>query len=441
MNTPSSATDRLVAAAAAKFFRRILPMLVLMLVINQMDRTNVGFIKSHVQTDIGVGAAAFGLGAGLFFIGYALFEVPSNILMERVGARIWLTRIMISWGLVTVLSAFVQNSWQFALARFLLGVCEAGFFPGVLFYFTKWLPDGFRGRANAIFLGGSATAYIITGPISGALLEMHGVGDIAGWRWMYIVEGVLSIVVGIIAVFVLRSRVEDASWLTPDEKNALSAAVAADADARRSAGTVPRWKLFLDTRILLLILVFFAFGLTGTAITFWLPSLIGKIEGTTDFTIGLLSALPWVAAVIAMYLVARKTDGKPDRRPYLAVALVVAGTGAALASVGGPWFGLIAMIIAAIGAKISATVFWPMVPQTLDVRVAAGGIALINSLGNLSGFFAPTLLGSIEQATGSADIALYIFAGASLVAVGCLPWLKRTSSRTAATPVAVATVS
>ena len=436
---PTLSADALVASAVSKFFRRIVPMLVLMLVINQMDRTNVGFIKTHVQVDIGVGAAAFGLGAGLFFVGYALFEVPSNMLLEKVGARVWLTRIMISWGVVTFLSAFVQNDWQFATSRFLLGACEAGFFPGVMYYFTKWLPDACRGRANAIFLGGSATAYIVTGPVSGALLEMHGLGGVSGWRWMFLAEGLVSVVVGILAIFVLRSRVQDAGWLSDDEKTALSAAVAKDADARRGEAGVPRWKLLLDVRILLLTLVFFAITLTTAAITFWLPSLVAKINGTTDFTVGLLSAIPWIVAVAAMYLLAKRTDGKPDRRPYLVIALLCSAVGAFLATLGSPWFGLFALVLAAVGVKCSSSVFWPLVPQTLDVRVAAGGLAVINSLGNLAGFFAPTLLGAIEASTGSTNIALYVFAGASIIAIALVPGLRKVArSKGATTPAAPA---
>ncbi|WP_313547968.1 MFS transporter [Corynebacterium sp.] len=400
-------------------------MLVLMLVINQMDRTNVGFIKSHVETDIGVSAAAFGLGAGLFFVGYAIFEVPSNMMMERVGARVWLTRIMISWGLVTLLSAFVQNEWQFALARFFLGVCEAGFFPGVIYYFTRWLPDAYRGRANAIFLGGSATAYIVTGPISGALLELHGLGDISGWRWMFFLEGLLSIFVGIIAIFILRSRVHDASWLTDAEKDALSSAIERDNAATVGTASTPRWKMIFNAKVASLTLIFFAIALTTNAITFWLPSLVGQIEGTTDFTIGLLSAIPWLTAVVAMYTLAKRTDRKPDRRPYLAIALGVSAVGVFLATQGNAWTGLFALVIAAAGIKCAATIFWPLVPQSIDARLAAGGIALINSLGNLAGFFAPALLGTIESATGSTDIALCIFGATSLLVLPLLYILKR----------------
>src|SRR5947208_3579247 len=185
--------------AVTKFFRRMLPLVVFMLVYNQMDRSNIGFVQSHLKTDLGIGAAAYGLGAGLFFVGYAIFEVPSNMLLERVGARVWLTRIMISWGVVVAATAFTTDATTFYLFRSLLGVAEAGFFPGVLYYFTKWLPNSERGRATAIFLGGSASAYIVTGPISGALLEMHGLGGIAGWKWMFLIEGGFSILIGIIA--------------------------------------------------------------------------------------------------------------------------------------------------------------------------------------------------------------------------------------------------
>ncbi|MCU1651197.1 MAG: Sugar phosphate permease, partial [Pseudonocardia sp.] len=219
-------------SAVRKFFRRMLPLLVFMLVVNQMDRTNVGFVQSHLRTDLGLGAAAFGLGAGLFFVGYAIFEVPSNMLLERIGARIWLTRIMISWGVVVAATALTHNAETFYLLRFLLGVAEAGFFPGVMYYFTKWLPNADRGRASAIFLGGSASAYIVTGPISGALLELDGLHTLAGWKWMFLLEGAFSIAVGIAAGFLLVSRVGDAKWLSSEEKAALSAAIAEDELAR-----------------------------------------------------------------------------------------------------------------------------------------------------------------------------------------------------------------
>lgn len=411
--------------AVGKFLRRMLPILVLMLLINQMDRTNVGFVQDELRADVGVSATAYGLGAGLFFIGYALFEVPSNMLLERFGARVWLTRIMITWGAVIVAMCFIHNVWMFYGLRFLLGVAEAGFFPGVLLYFTQWLPDSSRGRASAIFLGGSATAYIVTGPITGALLELHGVGGFAGWRWMFALEGLLSIVVGFIAGFFLVSRIEDARWLTREEKDALGSAVARDEEARSRAPKVSRLKLLIHPQVALLTTVFFAMALTGYAITFWLPSLVEEIGGLSPFQVGLLSAIPWICAVIAMYTVSRFTDGTPDRRPFLAIALVLSAVGTFLATLGSPWFGLAAITLAAVGGKCAATLFWPMAQSGLDLKVAAPGLAVVNSLGNLGGFVSPTLFGYLKDTTGSTNGGLYTLSAASILAVVGVALIRR----------------
>ncbi|WP_030665597.1 MFS transporter [Streptomyces cellulosae] len=403
--------------AVGKFLRRMLPILVLMLLVNQMDRTNVGFVQDELRADVGVSATAYGLGAGLFFIGYALFEVPSNMLLERFGARVWLTRIMITWGLVIVAMCFIHNVTMFYALRFLLGVAEAGFFPGVLLYFTQWLPDSSRGRASAIFLGGSATAYIVTGPITGALLELHGAGGFAGWRWMFALEGAFSIVVGIVAGFFLVSRIEDARWLTREEKDALGAAVARDEEARARAPKVSRLKLLFHPQVALLTGVFFAMALTGYAITFWLPSLVDDIGGLSPFQVGLLTAVPWICAVIAMYTVSHYTDKAPDRRPYLAIALVLSAVGTFLATLGSPWFGLAALTLAAVGGKCAATLYWPMAQSGLDLKVAAPGLAVVNSIGNLGGFVSPTLFGYLKDTTGSTNGGLYTLSAASLLAV------------------------
>ncbi|MEV6379959.1 MFS transporter [Streptomyces sp. NPDC051773] len=411
--------------AVGKFLRRMLPILVLMLLINQMDRTNVGFVQDELRADVGVSATAYGLGAGLFFIGYALFEVPSNMLLERFGARVWLTRIMITWGLVIVAMCFIHNVWMFYGLRFLLGVAEAGFFPGVLLYFTQWLPDSSRGRASAIFLGGSATAYIVTGPITGALLELHGVGGFAGWRWMFALEGLLSIVVGFVAGFFLVSRIQDAPWLTAEEKEALSSAVARDEEARSRAPRVSRLKLLIHPQVALLTTVFFAMALTGYAITFWLPSLVEEIGGLSPFQVGLLSAIPWICAVIAMYSMSRFTDRAPDRRPFLAVALTLSATGTFLATLGSPWFGLAAITLAAVGGKCAATLFWPMAQSGLDLKIAAPGLAVVNSIGNLGGFVSPTLFGYLKDTTGTTNGGLYTLSAASLLAVLGVALIRR----------------
>ncbi|GAA3990282.1 MULTISPECIES: MFS transporter [Streptomyces] len=412
--------------AVGKFLRRMLPILVLMLLVNQMDRTNVGFVQDELRADVGVSATAYGLGAGLFFIGYALFEVPSNMLMERFGARVWLTRIMITWGLVIVAMCFIHNVAMFYALRFLLGVAEAGFFPGVLLYFTQWLPDSSRGRASAIFLGGSATAYIVTGPITGALLELHGAGGFAGWRWMFALEGAFSILVGFIAGFFLVSRIEDARWLTREEKAALTAAVDRDKEARSRAPKVSRLKLLFHPQVALLTGVFFAMALTGYAITFWLPSLVDDIGGLSPFQVGLLTAVPWICAVIAMYTVSHFTDKAPDRRPYLAIALVLSAVGTFLATLGSPWFGLAALTLAAVGGKCAATLYWPLAQSGLDLKIAAPGLAVVNSIGNLGGFVSPTLFGYLKDTTGSTNGGLYTLSAASLLAVLGVIYVRNT---------------
>jgi MFS family permease len=403
--------------ATGKFLRRMMPILVLMLLVNQLDRTNVGFVEGELQADVGISATAYGLGAGLFFIGYALFEVPSNMLLERFGARVWLTRIMITWGLVIMAMCFIHNVTMFYVLRFLLGVAEAGFFPGAMLYITQWLPDSSRGRATAVFLGGSAAAGVVTGPITGALLELHGAGGIAGWRWMFGLEGAFSVLVGVAAGFFLVSRIEDARWLTTEEKQALRAAVVADEDVRNRAPKVSRLRLVFHPQVALLTGVFFATTLTGYAITFWLPSLIEEIGGLTSFQVGLLSAIPAICSIMAMYPLSHFTDKRPDRRPYLAVMLVLSAVGTFLATLGSPWFGLAAITLAGVGAKCAATLFWPMAQTGLDLRIAAPGLAVINSMGNLGGFVSPFLFGYLKDTTGSTTGGLYTLSAASLVAV------------------------
>ncbi|MFF1441034.1 MFS transporter [Streptomyces sp. NPDC058295] len=410
--------------AVGKFLRRMMPILVLMLLVNNLDRTNVGFVQDELQADVGISATAYGLGAGLFFIGYALFEVPSNMLLERFGARVWLTRIMITWGLVIVAMCFIHNVTMFYSLRFLLGVAEAGFFPGAMLYITQWLPDASRGRATAIFLGGSAAAGIVTGPVTGALLELHGAGGVAGWRWMFGLEGAFSVVVGIVAGFFLVSRIEDARWLTREEKDVLGAAVAEDREARSRAPHQSRFKLLFHPQVALLTGAFFAMTLTGYAITFWLPSLIEDIGGLSSFQVGLLSAIPAVCSMIAMYSMSHFTDRAPDRRPYLAITLVLSATGTFLATLGSPWFGLAAITLAGVGSKCAATLFWPMAQSGLDLRIAAPGLALVNSIGNLGGFFSPTLFGYLKDTTGSTNGGLYTLSAASLLAVVAARYIR-----------------
>ncbi|MFF4468018.1 MFS transporter [Streptomyces sp. NPDC001599] len=395
-----------VQSAVRKIFRRVVPLFFVMFVANYMDRVNLGFAQDELRADVGLSAAAFGLGAGIFFIAYAIFEVPSNMLMERFGAKVWLTRIMISWGVVATAMAFVDSVEMFYALRFLLGVAEAGFFPAVIYYFSRWLPDSHRGRATSIFLMGSGTATVIVGPISGALMEMHGIWGHAGWQWMFFVEGVFSVVLGFVVYRFLDSGVEQATWLTDEEKSGLVAAIDAEQeerDARRGgkAARVSRWKLLADPQMLLFLWIYFAINVALYAVTFWLPSIVDDIGGVSDFQVGLLTAVPWLCALVALFVSGRVSDRIGKRRPVLVVLLLLGGCGTLLAVFVSPWVGLGALCLAAMGFKPASPVFWTIPQSYLDARAAAPGIALINSIGNLGGFVAPTAFGIIEDTTGS----------------------------------------
>lgn len=394
-----------VQSAIRKIFRRVVPLFFVMFVANYMDRVNLGFAQDELRADVGLSAAAFGLGAGIFFIAYALFEVPSNILMERFGAKVWLTRIMISWGVVATAMAFVNSVEMFYALRFLLGVAEAGFFPAVIYYFSRWLPDSHRGRATSIFLMGSGTATVIVGPVSGALLEMHGVWGHSGWQWMFFIEGVLSVVLGFVVYRFLDSGIETAKWLTDEEKTGLVAVIDAEQDARdaeRGTGThVSRWKLLADPQMLLFLWIYFAINVALYAVTFWLPSIVDDIGGLSSFQVGLLTSVPWLCAIASVYVSGRVSDRIGKRRPILIALLVLGGCGTLLAVFVSPWAGLGALCLAAMGFKPASPIFWTIPQSYLDARAAAPGIALVNSIGNLGGFVAPTAFGLVEDATGS----------------------------------------
>ncbi|WP_338596159.1 MFS transporter [Saccharopolyspora sp. SCSIO 74807] len=430
MQFPSQQQDLALATAIGKVFRRVVPLFVLMLICNQLNRSNIGYAETYLEADVGIGATAYGFGAGLFFIAYALFELPSNVLMERFGAKVWLTRIMVSWGLVSAATAFVSSPMMFYVLRFLLGAAEAGFFPAVIFYFTRWLPDSHRGRATALFVAGSSIAAAISGPLSGPLLSLDGVAGAHGWQWLFGAEGALSVVVGIGAFFFLDSKIADARWLSDSEKSALTNAISAE-DAAKStvdSGTGSRWRLLLQPKLLLFCWIYFAIQLSIYANTFWLPSIVRRIDGTNDITVGLLSSLPWICAVIAMYLAGRAGDRAGDRRPLLVIALLTAGVGTWLAAVVAPWPALVFLCLAAMGFKSASPLFWSIPQRSLSPRIVAPAIAVINSLGNLGGFVAPFGFGFIKDQTGTVTYGLHALAVASLLAAVSVLLLRQRSA-------------
>ncbi len=379
------------ASATKKFFRRVLPIMLVMLVCNQLNRSNIGYAQDHLQADVGIGAAAYGFGAGLFFIAYAIFELPSNVMMEKYGAKVWLTRIMVSWGIVSFLMAFVQNETMFYVLRFLLGAAEAGFFPAVIFYFARWVPAGQRGKATAIFIAGSSVAAALSGPIAGLLLSLHDVLGLRGWQWLFGFEGrsPSSSASLCSSSSMPKSRMPSGSQLP--RKSALTSAIAQE-DAQHTkadGGKVNRWKMLLNPQILLLCGIYFSVQLSIYANTFWLPSIVKQIPGTTDLSVGFLSAIPWVCAVFAMYFAAKWQDKAKSKRPLLVAALLVAAVGTFAAAIASPVLALVFLAIAAMGFKSASPLFWTIPQSALHPLVLAPAIAIINSLGNLGGFVAP----------------------------------------------------
>ncbi|MBV4458865.1 MFS transporter [Pseudomonas sp. COR58] len=418
MNTLQSPPDiTVLARAAAKVKRHVLPLFVVMFIVNYIDRVNIGFVRSHLETDLGIGAAAYGLGAGLFFIGYALFEVPSNMLLQRYGARAWLTRIMFTWGAAAMAMAFVQGEISFYVLRFILGAAEAGFFPGIIYYFTQWLPASERGKTMAVFLSGSAIASVISGPVSGALLHISAMG-LHGWQWMFLIEGAASVVLCGFVWFWLQSHPRQARWLSEEEREALVAAIADEQRARETAQTVKPsvFKLLADRQIALFCFIYFSIALTIYGATFWLPSMIKKMGNLGDFQVGLLNSIPWIISIAAMYGFAALAGKWKFQQAWVALTLVIAAVGMFVSTTGGPVFAFVAICFAAIGFKAASALFWPIPQSYLDARIAAAVIALINSIGNLGGFVAPTAFGFLEQTTGSIEGGLYGLAATSLVA-------------------------
>lgn len=428
-NVQSSVDSTVLTRAVSKVKRHVLPLFVVMFIVNYIDRVNIGFVRSHLETDLGIGAAAYGLGAGLFFIGYALFEVPSNMLLQRFGAKAWLTRIMFTWGIVATAMAFVPNETWFYILRFLLGVAEAGFFPGVVYYFTKWLPADERGKAMAIFLSGSAIASILSGPLSGALLGITGLG-MSGWQWMFLIEGLFSVVLCGFVWFWLDSLPKDAKWLSTEERNALTDCIDEEQRQRElavgeSKAHPSAFKLLRDPQIALFCFLYFSISLTIYGCTFWLPSIIRSMGGLGDFEIGLFNSIPWIISVVAMYLFASLASRFKWQQAWASSAFIIAAIGLFASTMGGTVFAFLAICFAAIGFKAASSLFWPIPQSYLDARISAAVIALINSVGSLGGFVAPATFGFLEERTGSIEGGLIGLATVSLIA-GILVFMTKT---------------
>ncbi len=398
---------------------RLLPLLFGCYVIAYIDRINVGFAKLHLREVLGVSEdkfnSAYGLGAGLFFIGYFIFEVPSNLVLQRVGARIWIARIMVVWGIVSMGFMFLNGTTMFYVMRFLLGAAEAGFFPGVILYLTYWFPTEERARTVAMFATGGVLAGVIGSPISGALLEMHGLGGLEGWQWLFFLEAVPAVLLGFVVLWLLPNRPREARWLSPAQKDWIENRLAEDARAADPSTTHSLAQIFASPRVWLLCLLYFLMNVGGYGYELWLPTIIKSFSTTSSFVLGTINAIPYLLAGIGMILVARFSDRTGERRGIVAIAAASSAVGFALSAyTKNPYLAMAALSLAFIGLKCTIAPFWAMSTAFLGGAGAAAGIAFINSVGNLGGFAGPYLVGIIKDHTGSNFAALLTLGGALL---------------------------
>lgn len=398
------------AATYRKLTWRLMPLLLICYIVAYLDRVNVGFAKLQMLTELGFSDIVFGAGAGIFFIGYFLFEVPSNIILHRVGARVWIARIMISWGLLSAAMMFVTSAPLFYLMRFLLGAAEAGFFPGIILYLTYWYPAHRRGRITSIFMTGIALAGVIGGPLSGFIMsKLAGVNGWAGWQWMFLLEGLPSVLLGLVVLARLDDRIADAKWLTEVERTLLAANIASDSAHKEDASV---FTVLTSARVWLMALIYFCYAMGLYGVSFWLPTIIKAMGIADPLEIGLMSAIPYGVAVIAMLFVSRSADRLRERRLHVAIPGLLGAAGLLLSVL---WahntlWAMAALTLATAGILTTLPLFWSLPTAFLTGTGAAAGIAMINSLGNLAGFSSPFAVGWLKQATGSIDSGMYMMA-------------------------------
>jgi ACS family tartrate transporter-like MFS transporter len=404
----------------SKITWRLIPLMFICYIIAYIDRINVGFAKLQLQEVLGVDSSIFnsvyGLGAGLFFIGYFLFEIPSNLILQRVGARIWIARIMIVWGIVSSSMMFIGGVTGFYVIRFLLGIAEAGFYPGMILYLTYWFPDKQRAHTVALFATGTVVAGIVGSPLSGAILELHGSGGLEGWQWLFLLEGIPAVIMGLVVFFVLPDRPQKARWLSTDEKNWVQSRL--DEEALQSKGRA-HFRLseaFMSGRIWLLCLIYFLLTVGIYGYEMWLPSIIKEFSLQSYSVVGMINAIPYLISVVVMLIIGYHSDKTGERRWHVAISAFAAAVGFGLSAyLQNPYLALIALMASLVGLKSAMGPFWALSTTFLSGTAAAGGIALINSVGNLGGFVGPTLVGIVNDRTGSIRISLWILAGALLL--------------------------
>jgi ACS family tartrate transporter-like MFS transporter len=403
-------------SAMRKIYVRLLPFAILSYFLAYVDRINVSFAGLTMQGDLQMSATAFGFAAGTFYWGYFIFEVPSNVIMEKVGARIWIARIMITWGIFAGITALVVGSSSFAVVRFFLGAAEAGFFPGLILYFTYWFPSHHHARIVSGFLIGLPIAVALGAPISTAILGLDGLFGLRGWQIMYIAEAIPTVLIGVVTLFVLTDRPEQATFLTVEEKTWLANKLAAERRAKEAVKTFGMWQAMFDPKVLLLSLNYFGIVVASLGMLIFIPQIIKSIGSTSNMMAGWLTMIPYLCGGISLVVWGRVSDRMHERRWNLLGACLVSAIGLLIAGyMMGTWWSLVGMSVAAMGFYGSKGPFWAMPPMFLTGTAAAASIAWINSIGNLGGFFGPWYVGVMKDMTGSYAGGLY---GLALLCVG-----------------------
>ena len=415
--TSDSSQQAIEEALYRKVAWRLIPLLLACYVVAYLDRVNVGFAKLQMMDQLGFSDTIYGLGAGMFFIGYFLFEVPSNIILHKMGARVWIGRIMISWGLISAAMMFVTTPTMFYVMRFLLGVAEAGFFPGIILYLTYWYPADRRARITAMFMTGIAIAGVIGGPVSGIIMKYtNGIYGWQGWQWMFLLEGLPSVALGLVVIMMLDDRISEARWLTEEERALLAHNIAKDEAHKEDESFL---RIISSGKVWLCAAIYFSYVMGVYGVSFFLPTIIKSMGHTDVVEIGLISSIPYSVSVVVMLLIARSADRTGERRWHVAIPGMLGAVGLALSVILAKdgTLAIAALTLGLSGIMTTLPLFWSLPTAFLAGTGAAAGIALINSLGNLAGFVSPYAVGWLKDATGSTDAGVYLLAAAMVVGV------------------------
>lgn len=427
-NNLAETADELAVRTRNRITRRLMPFLICLFIVAFIDRVNLGFAKLEMTGELGFNPEMIGFGAGIFFIGYFLFEIPGSILVETWSARKWLARIIISWGIIAVLMGFIQNSTHFYIARFLLGAAEAGFFPGVIVYLSHWFRYQDRAKAVAMFMAAIPVSNIFGGPLSGLILGVNWFG-FAGWRWVFILEGIPAVILGIVTIFYLTNRPEDAKWLAEDEREWITVELEREKELKKSQRTFSIWEAFRHRNVLLLAIGYFCAVTAAYGFNFWLPTILKGLSGYTNLQVSAISALPYCAGLVAMLFVGWSSDRRRERRWHTALSLLTVSTGLFLSALAAEKVVLAVAFFCVAGAGLYAYLpgFWAIPATFLTESAAAASIGLINSVGNLGGFAGPYIVGYLNNKTNSFYAPIIYLSCSALSAAVLILMVKDTS--------------